>query len=80
MFLDHPLIEADPEIMMGKPAIRGTRITVEHILRELAGGRSIDDLLDGHPQLTRETIRAALFFAADSVRVDFYRPVQAVRE
>ena len=44
--MTHPLISADPHVMMGKPVIAGTRITVEHIIDELAGGRSIDELLD----------------------------------
>jgi uncharacterized protein (DUF433 family) len=80
VFQDHPLIEADPEIMMGKPVIHGTRITVEHILRELAGGQSVEDLIDGYPQLSREAIRAALLFAADAVRLDIYRPIGSASE
>ena len=50
----------DPEIMLGKPCIRGTRITVEHILDSLAAGRTIDDLLMAHGRLTREDVPAAL--------------------
>jgi uncharacterized protein (DUF433 family) len=80
MFIDHPLIEADPAIMMGKPVVRGTRITVEHILRELAGGQSVEELIDGYPQLSRETIRAALLFAADTARIDIYRPLRSATE
>lgn len=56
------LITADPAIMMGKPTIAGTRITVEHILEELAEGATVEDLLDAHPRLTREAIQAALNF------------------
>lgn len=56
------LITADPAIMMGKPTITGTRITVEHILEELAEGATVEDLLDAHPRLTREAIQAALNF------------------
>lgn len=80
MFIDHPLIEADPAIMMGKPVVRGTRITVEHILRELGEGYSAEDVIDSYPQLTKETVRAALLFAADSVRLDIYRPIRSATE
>ena len=51
-------IVSDPRVMMGKPCIAGTRITVELILEELAAGRSMGDLLEGHPRLTPEGIRA----------------------
>jgi uncharacterized protein (DUF433 family) len=51
--------------MMGKPCIKGTRITVELILRKLGAGRSFADLLDDYPQLAEEDLRAALAFAAD---------------
>jgi uncharacterized protein (DUF433 family) len=58
-------IAADPAVMMGKPCIKGTRLTVEFILRKLGAGRSFADLLDAHPQLTLEDLLAALVFAAD---------------
>lgn len=63
--MDHPRIKSDPKVMMGKPVIRGTRITVEHILRCLAAGDSIEQLLSDYPRLTQEDIRAAQAFAAD---------------
>lgn len=62
------LITADPAIMMGKPTIAGTRITVEHILEELAEGGTVEDLLDAHPRLTREAIQAALAYALDILK------------
>ena len=62
------LITSDPKIMMGKPVIAGTRITVEHILEELAAGTTIDELLESHPRLTREAILAALAYALDVFR------------
>lgn len=58
-------IAADPAVMMGKPCIKGTRLTVEFILRKLGAGRSFADLLDAHPQLTLEDLLAVLVFAAD---------------
>jgi uncharacterized protein (DUF433 family) len=60
-------IEINPEIMLGKPVIRGTRVTVELILRKLSEGCSEEDLLEAHPHLTREDVQAALAYAADSI-------------
>lgn len=65
---DHPPIVSDPAVMLGKPVIAGTRITVELILEKLGGGDTIDDLLVDYPHLTRESILAALRFAADALR------------
>ena len=58
-------IKRDPKVMMGKPVIIGTRITVEHILRCLAAGDSIEHILESYPHLTVEDIRAAQAYAAD---------------
>lgn len=58
-------IEINPNIMFGKPVIKGTRITVEQILRKIAGGMSINDILHDHPHLTSDDIYAATAFAAD---------------
>jgi uncharacterized protein (DUF433 family) len=60
-------IEINPKLMLGKPVIRGTRITVELILRKLSEGATEADLLDAYPQLTRADIRAAVTFAADTI-------------
>lgn len=65
--MEEPLIESDPRVMVGKPVIKGTRITVEHILREIAGGMTIDDILEAHPHINRNGVQAALRFAAKSV-------------
>ncbi len=61
------MIEIDPEVMLGKPVIRGTRIPVELVVRKLGEGATVDDLLDGYPNLTREAIQAALIHAADTL-------------
>jgi len=53
-------IEIDAQVMMGKPVIKGTRITVELLLRKLAEGATEADLLDAYPRLTREDVRAAI--------------------
>ncbi len=58
-------ITIDPEIMFGKPVIKNTRITVEHILRKLAGGMTAKQIIDDHPHITKEDILAAQAFAAD---------------
>jgi uncharacterized protein (DUF433 family) len=60
-------IEVNPEVMLGKPVIRGTRIPVELLLRKLSEGASEADLLDAYPQLTREDIQAAMRYAADTL-------------
>ena len=68
------LIQADPSIMMGKPVIAGTRITVELILEKLAAEETIEQMLAAHPRLTRESIHAALAFAACALRADIVYP------
>lgn len=60
-----PKITSDPAILMGKPVIAGTRITVERILEKLAAGESIAEILTAHPHLTREDVQAALHFATE---------------
>ena len=60
-------IEINPQVMLGKPVIRGTRIPVELILRKLGEGATEADLLDAYPRLTRTDIQAALAYAADSL-------------
>jgi len=60
-------IEVNPKVMLGKPVIGGTRITVELVLRKLAEGATEQDLLDAHPTLTLDGIRAALAYGADAI-------------
>lgn len=61
----HERIEIRPDVMFGKPVIRGTRIPVELILRKLAGREKPEDILRQHPRLTPEDIYAAQAYAAD---------------
>jgi uncharacterized protein (DUF433 family) len=68
-------ITSDPNVLFGKPAIKGIRIAVEHILDELAGGTTIEELLEEYPRLTREAIYAALAFAADTLRAEVVYPL-----
>ena len=70
------LIESNPSVMMGKPVIAGTRITVEAILEKLAAGETAEQILEAHPRLTPEAIRAALAFAAEALRADVVYPVR----
>ncbi len=60
-------IEINPKIMMGKPVIRGSRITVELILRKLGEGATEPELLGAYPQLEKDDIRAAYLYAADTL-------------
>jgi uncharacterized protein (DUF433 family) len=69
------LIQSNPSVMMGKPVIAGTRITVEHILEKLAAGETVEQILDAHPRLTKDAIQAALDFAVKSLTADVVYPV-----
>ena len=72
------LITSDPKIMMGKPTVAGTRITVEVILEKLAAGEIVDQILSEHSRLTPEGIRAAIAFAAEALRADVVYPMEKV--
>jgi uncharacterized protein (DUF433 family) len=63
--MTHELITADPAIMVGKPCIKGTRITVELVVRRFAEGFSLAEVLADYPHLTADGVKAALVFAAD---------------
>ena len=73
--MEKNLIISDPQVMLGKPVIAGTRITVELVLEKLAAGETVEQILEAHPKLTREKIQAALRFAADALRSDVVYPV-----
>jgi len=63
-------VELDPKVMLGKPVIRGTRITVELILEKLAADVSIEGVLADYPQLAREDVLAALAYARQALGTD----------
>jgi len=65
--MDHPLIERDPKIMLGKPVIKGTRITVELLMRKLGDGFTIQDILEMYPQLSLAQLQAAFTYSADKI-------------
>ena len=75
--MSEPMIVSDPKVMMGKPVVAGTRITVDLILEKLGCGESIEAVLESHPRLTREAVLAALRFAAQALRADVVYPVNA---
>ncbi len=60
-------IEINPDVMLGKPVIKGTRITVELIIRKLGEGAAFEDLLDAYPNLKKDDIQAALLYAAEYI-------------
>jgi uncharacterized protein (DUF433 family) len=60
-------IDSNPAVMLGKPVVKGTRITVELILRKISGGYSFEEILEMYPHLTREDILAAVEYAASAI-------------
>jgi uncharacterized protein (DUF433 family) len=68
-------IVSNPNVMMGKPVIAGTRITVELILEKLAAGEKIEQITKAHPRLTPASIQAALSFAAEALKADVVYPI-----
>jgi uncharacterized protein (DUF433 family) len=73
--MEENIIVSDPAVMMGKPVISGTRITVELILEKLAAGETVEQIIDAHPRLTPDSVRAALAFAAKALRSDVIYPI-----
>jgi uncharacterized protein (DUF433 family) len=73
--IDLNLVVSDPKIMMGKPVITGTRITVELILEKLAAGETAAEIIAAHPRLTPAAIFAALTFATAALKADVIYPV-----
>jgi uncharacterized protein (DUF433 family) len=68
-------IISNPNIMMGKPVVSGTRITVELILEKLSAGESFEQIIESHPRLTQSGIKAALNFAAKALKADVIYPL-----
>ena len=68
--MTHERIELNPAIMFGKPVIKGTRITVELVLRKLAGGMTVEEILTDHPHLVAKDVYAATDFAASYLASD----------
>ncbi|MGQ4915965.1 MAG: DUF433 domain-containing protein [Candidatus Asgardarchaeia archaeon] len=68
-------IEINPNIMGGKPVIKGTRVTVEAILKRLAEGLDVEDVLKDYPYLTKDDIKAAIAYAAKVLEDEVIIPV-----
>lgn len=71
----HNRIISDPEILVGKPVIKGTRISVELIVGWLANGWTFDQIMESYPHITREDIQASLAFAAERLHEEDYIPM-----
>ena len=65
--MEHPLIARNPHIMLGKPVIKGTRLTVELLMRKLGDGFTVTDILEMYPNLRLEQIQAAFTYSADKI-------------
>lgn len=74
--MPHDRIATDPDVMFGKPVIKGTRIPVERLLRKLGEGQSVASILEDHPHLDEEDIYAAVRFAADYMANEEVVPVR----
>ena len=60
-------ITSNPKVLVGKPAIKGTRIGVDLVLEKLGAGESIEQLLESYPHITRDDVNACLLFAAETI-------------
>lgn len=73
--MTEPRIVSDPAVMMGKPVVAGTRVTVEQILEKAGAGETIEQIVASHPRLTRPAVLAAFAFAASTLRADAVYPL-----
>jgi len=73
----HERIVSDPLILVGKPVVKGTRLSVEHVMEQLANGWSENDLLDSYPGLVREDLQACYAYVADTLRDVRVYPIPA---
>lgn len=71
-------IEVNPKIMLGKPVIKGTRITVEHVLKLLKQGLNVKEILEDYPHLKRTEIEGALDFALESLNKERVFPLNSL--
>jgi len=71
----HKFISVDPEVHHGEPCIKGTRVPVSMIVGSIADGMSFDEIIGEYPQLKKESVQAALAYAADIVRHEIFLPL-----
>jgi uncharacterized protein (DUF433 family) len=76
----HDRIEKKPDVMLGKPVIKGTRIPVELIIRKLGEGASIEDILDAYPKLSENDVHAALLYAAEYMGNEYFKERSKISE
>ena len=69
-------VEVDPDIMTGKPVIKGTRVPVEKVVKLLAHGMSVREVLEEYPNLEEADVRAALEYAAETLEEESVYPVE----
>ncbi|MDZ4350289.1 MAG: DUF433 domain-containing protein [Xanthomonadaceae bacterium] len=72
-------IVSDPDILVGKPTVKGTRISVELLLDRLADGWSVEDILEAYPHITRQDVRAALAFVSEIFKEETFVAVDKAR-
>ncbi len=72
-------IVSDPDILVGKPTVKGTRISVELLLDRLADGWSVEDILEAYPHITRQDVRAALSFVSEIFKEETFVAVDKAR-
>jgi uncharacterized protein (DUF433 family) len=70
----HERITMNPEVLVGKPCIKGTRISVELVVGMLAHGATYEEILQDYGHITREDILACLAYASDVLRMEFVHP------
>lgn len=68
-------VTSDPEVMLGKPVVAGTRITVESILERLAAGETVEQVVEAHPRLSPDAVHGALAYAAEALRHEVVHPL-----
>jgi len=76
--MNFSLLEANPEILGGKPCIKGTRISVEFILELIASGSNVDDIIRLYPVLTKESVQQAILYAAQLNKNEILLQIKAV--
>jgi uncharacterized protein (DUF433 family) len=69
-------ISVDPQVLVGKPVVKGTRISVELVLRQMANGWTVEQILDSYPNLNADDIRACLAYASEVLRDERVVPLQ----
>ena len=73
--MQRQMIQSNPSVMMGKPVVAGTRVTVELILEKLGAGETVDQIMEAHPRLTHADILAAVKFGGQALRADVAYPI-----